>query len=92
MDSNKISYILSRNPIQFVLLELFSMDENSFPLLTSTNVEFFKMVLPGEKVVVTSKKQYFRFGKLKCLVEMHNAVGELVAKGVFSGIIKNAVK
>jgi len=69
-----------------------AMDENSFPLLTSTNVEFFKMVLPGEKVVVTSKKQYFRFGKLKCLVEMHNAVGELVAKGVFSGIIKNAIK
>jgi 3-hydroxyacyl-[acyl-carrier-protein] dehydratase len=69
-----------------------AMDENSFPLLTSTNVEFFKMVLPGEKVVVTSKKQYFRFGKLKCLVEMHNPVGELVAKGVFSGIIKNAIK
>lgn len=69
-----------------------AMDENSFPLLTSTNVEFFKMVLPGETVVVTSKKQYFRFGKLKCLVEMHNPVGELVAKGVFSGIIKNAIK
>jgi 3-hydroxyacyl-[acyl-carrier-protein] dehydratase len=68
------------------------MDEASFPLLTSTNVEFFKMVLPEEKVIVTSKKQYFRFGKLKCLVEMHNTVGELVAKGVFSGIIKNAIK
>lgn len=68
------------------------MDEGSFPLLTSTNVEFFKMVLPNEKVTVTSKKQYFRFGKLKCLVEMQNADGQLVAKGVFSGIIKNAVK
>ncbi|MDB5031798.1 3-hydroxyacyl-ACP dehydratase FabZ family protein [Mucilaginibacter sp.] len=69
-----------------------AMDEGSFPLLTSTNVDFFKMVLPEEKVTVTSKKQYFRFGKLKCLVEMHNADNELVAKGVFSGIIKNAVK
>jgi 3-hydroxyacyl-[acyl-carrier-protein] dehydratase len=68
------------------------MDEGSFPLLTSTNVEFFKMVLPDEKVIVTSKKQYFRFGKLKCLVEMQNAAGELVAKGVFSGIIKSAIK
>jgi 3-hydroxyacyl-[acyl-carrier-protein] dehydratase len=68
------------------------MDEGSFPLLTSTNVEFFKMVLPEEKVIVTSKKQYFRFGKLKCVVEMHNAVGDMVAKGIFSGIIKNAVK
>jgi len=49
------------------------------------------MVLPGEKVIVTSKKQYFRFGKLKCLIEMHNGAAELVAKGIFSGIIKNAV-
>jgi 3-hydroxyacyl-[acyl-carrier-protein] dehydratase len=68
------------------------MDQDSFPLLTSTDVSFFKMVLPEEKVTVTSKKQYFRFGKLKCVVEMHNAAGEIVAKGVFSGIIKNAVK
>lgn len=68
------------------------MDEGSFPLLTSTDVSFFKMVLPGEKVTVISKKQYFRFGKLKCLIAMHNESGELVAKGMFSGIIKNAVK
>jgi 3-hydroxyacyl-[acyl-carrier-protein] dehydratase len=68
------------------------MDEGSFPLLTSTNVEFFKMVLPEEKVIVSSKKQYFRFGKLKCAVQMHNAAGELVAKGIFSGMIKNAIK
>jgi 3-hydroxyacyl-[acyl-carrier-protein] dehydratase len=68
------------------------MNAGSFPLLTSTNVEFFKMVSPGEKVTVNSKKQYFRFGKLKCLVEMHNQSGDLVAKGVFSGIIKNAIR
>src|ERR1700743_3444937 len=69
----------------------FEMNESSFPLLTSTNVEFFKMVLPGEKVVVSSKKQYFRFGKLKCAVEMHTATNELIARGTFSGIIQNAV-
>ena len=67
------------------------MDKDSFPLLTSTNVEFFKMVLPEEKVIVTSKKQYFRFGKLKCLIEMHNTANELIAKGTFAGVIKNAV-
>jgi 3-hydroxyacyl-[acyl-carrier-protein] dehydratase len=49
------------------------------------------MVLPEEKVIVTSQKQYFRFGKLKCLIQMHNTAGELVAKGTFAGIIKNAV-
>jgi 3-hydroxyacyl-[acyl-carrier-protein] dehydratase len=68
------------------------MDSGAFPLLVATNVEFFKMVLPGEKVTVTSKKEYFRFGKLKCSVQMHNGEAELVAKGIFSGIIKNAVK
>lgn len=68
------------------------MNADSFPLLTSTNVDFFKMVLPGERVIVNSKKQYFRFGKLKCSVEMHNQAGDLVARGMFSGIIKNAVK
>ena len=65
--------------------------KESFPLLTATDVSFFKIVLPGEKVIVTSQKQYFRFGKLKCLIEMYNSAGELVAKGMFSGIIKNAV-
>ncbi|MDB5141203.1 MAG: hydroxymyristoyl-ACP dehydratase [Mucilaginibacter sp.] len=69
-----------------------AMDEGSFPLLTATDVSFFKMVLPGEKVTVVSEKVYFRFGKLKCSIQMHNGAGELVAKGIFSGIIKNAVK
>jgi 3-hydroxyacyl-[acyl-carrier-protein] dehydratase len=63
-------------------------EQDLFPLLTSTNVDFFKMVLPGQKVTVISKKQYFRFGKLKCYVEMLDSTGELVAKGMFSGIIK----
>ena len=66
------------------------VNEALFPLLTATEVYFFKMVLPGEKVTVVSQKKYFRFGKLKCLVEMHNNAEELIAKGVFSGIIKSA--
>ena len=69
-----------------------TMDEESFPLLTSTDVSFFKIVLPGEKVIVKSEKQYFRFGKLKCFIVMHNSKGKLIAKGIFSGVIKNAVK
>src|SRR5882672_6046079 len=35
--------------------------DNTLPLLTSTEISFYKMVLPGEKVTVISKKQYFRF-------------------------------
>jgi len=66
----------------------FTGDAGSFPLLTSTDVFFLKMVLPGEKVTVISKKQYFRFGKLKCYVEMHDTSGQIIAKGMFSGLIK----
>lgn len=61
---------------------------NTFPLLTSTEVSFFKMVLPGQKVTVISKKEYFRFDKLKCYIEMYDEVNELVARGTFAGIIK----
>jgi 3-hydroxyacyl-[acyl-carrier-protein] dehydratase len=64
-------------------------EESLFPLLTSTEVSFYKMVLPGQKVTVVSKKQYFRFGKLKCYIEMLDSSKEIVAKGMFSGIIKN---
>src|SRR5271154_4965652 len=66
----------------------FGPDDSAFPLLTSTEVSFHKMVLPGQKVTVVSKKQYFRFGKLKCYIEMTDSLGEIVAKGIFSGIIK----
>ena len=61
-----------------------------FPLLSSANVEFYKMALPGQRLTVTSKKEYFRFDKLKCQVEMHDGAGERVAKGIFSGFIKSA--
>lgn len=63
-----------------------------FPLLSSANVEFFKMALPGQKLTVTSKKEYFRFDKLKCQVEMQDATGERVARGVFAGFIKRIEK
>lgn len=65
-----------------------SNSENIFPLFTSTEISFFKMVLPGEKVTVVSKKQYFRLDKLKCYIEMMDEKNELVARGMFSGIIK----
>ncbi|MES2331844.1 MAG: hydroxymyristoyl-ACP dehydratase [Bacteroidota bacterium] len=69
-----------------------SAASNIIPLLFSTEVSFYKMVLPGEKVFVISRKQYFRFNKLKCAVEMYNASDELVAKGIFSGFIKQIEK
>lgn len=63
-------------------------DKKILPLLTNCEVSFFKMVPPGEKVRVISKKQYFRFNKLKCEIEMMNEANKLIAKGIFSGMIK----
>ena len=55
--------------------------------MSSTEIEFLKSVLPGEKVKVTSLKQYFRFNKLKCEVRMFNELDILIAKGTISGMI-----
>jgi 3-hydroxyacyl-[acyl-carrier-protein] dehydratase len=56
--------------------------------LTSTAMDFFKPVYPGEKVTVKSEKQYFRFNKLKCKVEMYNEKEELVCRGEIAGMMK----
>ncbi len=55
--------------------------------LSSTEIDFYLPVFPGEKVTVLSEKKYFRFNKLKCEVKMLNAKKEIVAKGTISGMI-----
>lgn len=55
--------------------------------LTSTNIEFLKVVLPNEKVTVISEKIYFRFGKLKCKMMMKNEKEEVVCSGEIAGMI-----
>ncbi|WP_422351622.1 3-hydroxyacyl-ACP dehydratase FabZ family protein [Flagellimonas sp.] len=55
---------------------------------TSSEMEFLLPVFPGETVKVTSKKEYFRFNKLKCQVWMFNANGEMVCKGTLAGMFK----
>jgi 3-hydroxyacyl-[acyl-carrier-protein] dehydratase len=77
--------------IGVVCLGIFLLDEDLKPetaiALTSSNIEFIKPVFPNEKVTVISTKKYFRFGKLKCEVEMRNEAGEIVCSGTISGII-----
>lgn len=55
--------------------------------LTSSEIDFFKPVFPGEQVLVKSVKEYFRFNKLKCKVEMFNAQEELVCRGKIAGMM-----
>lgn len=54
--------------------------------LAESEVEFLKPVFPKETVTVTSELVYFRFQKLKCKVKMTNVKGEVVCKGVLSGM------
>lgn len=56
---------------------------------SSTEIDFLKPVYPGEKVQVVSEKEYFRFNKLKCKVQMKNDKDEIVCKGFISGVILN---
>src|SRR6478609_4888066 len=77
--------------IGLVCLGVFLLNENiSSKLsiaLTSTSIDFLKPVFPNEKVIVVSKKIYFRFGKLKCEVNMKNEKDEIVCYGTISGMI-----
>jgi len=56
--------------------------------LTSHQMDFYLPVLPSEKVTIVSEKEVFRFNKLKCKVKMLNKDGELVARGIISGMLK----
>ncbi|GAB3254906.1 beta-hydroxyacyl-ACP dehydratase [Larkinella harenae] len=56
--------------------------------MTSTQIDFFRPVFPGETVTVRSEKDYFRFHKLRCKVVMENSQGELVCRGAISGMMK----
>ncbi len=62
-------------------------DQNKIAVaMTSTEMNFYKPVFPGEKVSVVSEKVYFRFNKLKCNVTMYNSDGIVVAKGIVAGV------
>ncbi|TCN53046.1 hydroxymyristoyl-ACP dehydratase [Flavobacterium circumlabens] len=54
---------------------------------TSADMQFLKPVYPNEKVTVSSKKLFFRFGKLKCEAIMKNEAGQEVCKGTIAGMI-----
>ena len=62
----------------------------SFPriAMTSTAVDFFIPVYPGETVEVVSRKEIWRFGKLRCAVQMFNQKKELVCRGKISGMVQ----
>lgn len=55
-------------------------------VFTDANIEFAGMVRPGERVLTTGRKQFFRRRKLRAAVEMRLEDGTLVASGTLAGI------
>jgi 3-hydroxyacyl-[acyl-carrier-protein] dehydratase len=56
--------------------------------LTSSAMDYFIPVYPGERVEVVSKREVWRFGKLRCMVKMYNSKKELVCRGKISGMVQ----
>ena len=72
----------------YMLKEEILEDNKPQIALTSSQVDFFLPVFPGETVTVVSEKEVFRFNKLKCKVKMFNQKNELVCRGQISGMLK----
>lgn len=75
-------YLLSRQknmrPAQMNMpLSLFSLADG---------VEFKRVVLPGERVIVKAKKVYFRRNTIKADVSMERENGEIICSGKLSGV------
>ena len=66
------------------------MDHSGLQMgMSSSEMEFYIPIYPGERVRVESEKVYFRFGKLKCKVKLYNQKGELACKGILAGMFKS---
>jgi 3-hydroxyacyl-[acyl-carrier-protein] dehydratase len=72
----------------YLLKDQLSNNKETKIAMVSTQIDFFHPVFPGETVKVISRKIYFRFGKLKCNVEMRNSKDEIVCRGTISGIVR----
>lgn len=69
------------------LTKAYEVRESFRVAFSSSEVDFLRPVYPGQQVWVQSEKVYFRFGKLKCKVEMKDGEGEVLCRGTLSGMI-----
>jgi 3-hydroxyacyl-[acyl-carrier-protein] dehydratase len=56
---------------------------------SADGVEFNGIVVPGERVIVKGKKNYFRKGVLKVDTTMEKENGEIVCLGTLAGVVVN---
>ena len=60
--------------------------EKIVTVFTDANVDFSGTVLPGERVITTGRKVFFRRKKLRAEVELKLEDGTVVCSGVLSGM------
>ena len=59
---------------------------NWLTMFTDAKVEFLKSVLPGEKVKIIARKNFWRKMKLSSHIEMYNQQEALIATALASGV------
>jgi len=72
----------------YLLNEQQNINTNLRMAMSSSKIDYFLPVFPNEQVWVKSNKDYFRFNKLQCNVEMYNEKDQLVCRGSISGMLK----
>jgi 3-hydroxyacyl-[acyl-carrier-protein] dehydratase len=80
----------SLSSMTVVDLSAFGYKVNHLFYLTSANMDYKFIIRPQEKIFVRAEKVFFRLNKLKCNVRIENEAGQLVAKGVLSGVVVNS--
>ena len=57
------------------------------PVFSHSAIDFMARAQPEDKLIVESKKIYFRFGKLKCKISCRLQDGTEIARGECSGMM-----
>ena len=54
--------------------------------LASSETRFYKVVYPGEKILVSGEKVFFKHNVIKCKITVTNRLEEVVCRGTLSGM------
>jgi len=71
----------------YIIYKEFGIHNNNF-LLVESNIKFKKILRPNVKIIINSEKIFFRHNKLRSKVQIELPNGELVGRGIISGIYK----
>jgi 3-hydroxyacyl-[acyl-carrier-protein] dehydratase len=77
--------------IGLVCFGIYLKDSDSpvLPAFTNANIDFLTNAKPGDRLIIVSKKIYFRFNKLKCHITCSLENETVIARGECSGMLIN---